>query len=122
MVQCPEGQVQYTRNGKTLCRKARTKGVTNNKRTQIIQRLNKIISLLNKQNSFQPIARVQNAPPPPRNSGPGPRPPPPPPPPPPRNSGPGPRPPPVKSNQKVNSRAMMLSELKNKISKRKKNN
>ena len=104
MVQCPEGQVQYTRNGKTLCRKARTKGVTNNKRTQIIQRLNKIISLLNKQNSFQPIARVQNAPPPPRNSG------------------PGPRPPPVKSNQKVNSRAMMLSELKNKISKRKKNN
>ena len=110
MVECPPGQVQYTRNGVTRCRKARTKGIASNKRNNIIKRLNKIIDLLNKKNNFVPISRIPRGVPPP-----------PPPPPPPGQPWTGRK----KTNNKPKSppkpsvRNLMLNELRKKLANKK---
>lgn len=109
MVKCPKGQVEYTRRGISRCRKARTKGVTSNKRNLIIDRLDTIINILEKNNkSFRLPTGV-------------PLPPPPPPPPLPTNV-------PVPSRRKNNkprsppkpsARNMLLNELRKKIAMKK---
>ena len=106
MVECPPGQVQYTRNGVTRCRKAKTKGVASNKRNNIIKRLNKIIDLLNKKNNFVPISRIPRGVPPP-----------PPPPPPPGQPWTGRSKP--KSPPKPSVRNLMLNELRKKLANKK---
>ena len=105
MVECPSGQVKYTRKGVTRCRKSRSKGVTSNKRNIIIERLNKIINLIEKNNrSFKLPPSVP--PPPPRGA-------PPPPPPPSRKNNKSRSPP------KPSARNMMLNELRKKIAMKK---
>ena len=110
MVECPSGQVEYTRKGVTRCRKSRSKGVTSNKRNIIIERLNKIINLLEKNNRSLRIPTGVPPPPPP----PPPRGAPPPPPGPSRRKNNKPRSPP-----KPSARNMMLNELRKKIAMKK---
>ena len=109
MVECPPGQVQYTRKGVIRCRKQRTKSVTQNKRNIIINKLNKIIDILNKKNNFVPITRIPKGVPPP------------PPPPPPAQPWTGRK----KTNNKPKTppkpsiRNQMLNELKKKLANKK---
>lgn len=104
MVKCPEGQVEYTRRGISRCRKARTKGVTSNKRNLIIDRLDTIINILEKNNkSFRLPIGV-------------PLPPPPPPPPPLSTNVPVPS---RRKNNKPSARNMLLNELRKKIAMKK---
>ena len=107
MVECPSGQVKYTRKGVTRCRKSRSKGVTSNKRNIIIEKLNKIINLIEKNNrSFKLPPGVPPPPPPPPPMGA--------PPPPPSRKNNKPRSPP-----KPSARNMMMNELRKKIAMKK---